>query len=85
MAALLRPVPVAPGHNLFPQRQTADCIYILQDGEMAREGPPHIAWQNERGDGVRGGAESDRSVSMARSHHYCMQLIQITVAPCILK
>jgi CRP-like cAMP-binding protein len=35
IAAMFRPVPTAPGHDLFPQGAHADCLYVLQDGELA--------------------------------------------------
>lgn len=35
VAAMLKPVPVAPGHDLFAQRACADSVFILQDGELA--------------------------------------------------
>ena len=34
IAAMFRPVPTAPGHDLFPQGAHADCLYVLQDGEV---------------------------------------------------
>ena len=39
IAAMFRPVPTAPGHDLFPQGAHADCLYVLQDGEVW--GPCH--------------------------------------------
>lgn len=36
VAAMFRPVPLAPGHDLFPQGAPADCMYVLQDGEVRR-------------------------------------------------
>lgn len=33
---MFRPVPLAPGHDLFPQGAPADCMYVLQDGEVRR-------------------------------------------------
>lgn len=35
VAAMFRPVPTAPGHDLYPQGASADCLYVLQDGELA--------------------------------------------------
>lgn len=35
VAAMLKPVPVAPGHDLFTQCTAANSVYILQDGELA--------------------------------------------------
>lgn len=34
IAAMFRPVPTAPGHDVFPQGAHADCLYVLQDGEV---------------------------------------------------